>query len=165
MTTRSLRDVLGQFATGVTVVTAHGEKAHGMTANAFTSVSLEPPLVLCCVADTARLHPAILDAQRFGVSVLGADQEDLARYFTNKSRPEGMAQFDQVDWFAGQHTGVPLLAGSLAWVECELAEVYEGGDHTIFLGTVLSAGSVDGEPLVFAGGSFHHLDVPEARSA
>lgn len=165
LTTRALRDVMGQFATGVTVVTAHGEKAHGMTANAFTSVSLEPPLVLCCVAHTARLHPAILDARRFGVSVLAAEQESLARYFTNKSRPEGMAQFDRVDWFPGRHTGVPLLTGSLAWVECELAEVYEGGDHSIFLGTVLSAGGEAGEPLVFAGGTFHHLTGPAARSA
>lgn len=165
VTTRALRDVMGQFATGVTVLTTHGEKAHGMTANALTSVSLEPPMVLCCVARTARLHSSVLDAGRFGVSVLGAEQEGLARYFTNKSRPEGMAQFDRVDWFPGRHTGVPLLAGSLAWVECELAEVYEGGDHSIFLGTVLSASRGTGEPLVFAGGAFHHLDPPAARSA
>lgn len=165
LTARVLRDVMGRFATGVTVVTVDGEKAHGMTANAFTSVSLDPPMVLCCVAHTARLYPAALDARRFGVSVLGADQVGLARYFTNKSRPEGMAQFDRVDWFPGRHTGVPLLSGSIAWVECELTEVYDGGDHAIFLGTVLSAGSGAGEPLVFAGGSFHHLDQAVMRSA
>jgi flavin reductase len=161
----SFRDVMAQFATGVTVLTAGGERGHGMTANAFTSVSLEPPMVLCCVAHTARLYPAVLEARLFGVSVLGSAQEDLARYFTNKSRPEGMAQFDQVDWFPGRRTGVPLLAGSLAWVECEVAEIYEGGDHSIFLGAVLSADSGAGEPLVFAGGTFHHLDPPAARSA
>jgi flavin reductase (DIM6/NTAB) family NADH-FMN oxidoreductase RutF len=160
-----LRTVMAQFATGITVLTANGEKAHGMTANAFTSVSLEPPMVLCCVAHTARMHDAILGAKGFGVSVLSAEQESVARYFTNKSRPTGMAQFEGVDWFPGRCTGAPLLAGSLAWIECELAEVYAGGDHSIFLGNVVSASRGAGEPLLFVEGGFHHVEPPEARSA
>jgi flavin reductase (DIM6/NTAB) family NADH-FMN oxidoreductase RutF len=160
-----LRTVMAQFATGITVLTAHGEKAHGMTANAVTSVSLEPPMVLCCVAHTARMHDAILGARSFGVSVLSAEQEGVGRYFTNKSRPEGMAQFEQVDWFPGRHTGVPLLAGSLAWLECEVTEVYPGGDHSIFLGTVRSASRGGGQPLLFLDGSFQPLDQRSARSA
>src|SRR5256885_7444561 len=87
----SLREVMSQFATGITVITAGGEHAHGMTANAFTSVSLEPPLVLCCVARTARIHESILRARTFAVSVLDATQMNLARYFADRNRPRGPA--------------------------------------------------------------------------
>ncbi|MCT2583759.1 flavin reductase family protein [Actinophytocola gossypii] len=156
---------MSQFATGITVLTARGEKAHGMTANAFTSVSIDPPLVLCCVGRTARIHDAIIDAGHFGVSVLSAEQEGVARYFAGRGRPAGMAQFERVDWFPGRHTGAPLLVGSLAWLECDLRQTYEGGDHSIFLGTVLSASRGGGQPLLFLGGGFHHHGVPAARSA
>lgn len=162
---RSLRDVMGQFATGITVLTARGALAHAMTANAFTSVSLDPPMVLCCVARTARMHEAILDARGFGVSVLSSEQEGVARYFASKGRPAGMSQFDRVDWFPGRHTGVPLLTGSLAWLECDLAEVYEGGDHSIFLGAVRHASRGGGQALLFVGGGFHQHDPPTAKSA
>ncbi|WP_433274658.1 flavin reductase family protein [Actinosynnema sp. CS-041913] len=149
---------MSRFATGVTVLTAAGERCHGMTANAFTSVSLEPPLVLCCVARTARMHAAIVTAGRFAVSVLGADQEGIARYFSDKRRPAGLAQFDAVEWEPGAHTGAPLLTGSLAWLECELAESHDGGDHSVFLGRVLSLRRGDGDKaLVFFGGGFHQV--------
>jgi flavin reductase (DIM6/NTAB) family NADH-FMN oxidoreductase RutF len=161
----SLREVMGQFATGITVITAGGEHAHGMTANAFTSVSLEPPLVLCCVARTARIHESILRARNFAISVLDATQRDLARYFADRNRPKGPAQFDLVDWIPGPNTGVPLLAGSLAWVECELHQVYHGGDHSIFLGKVLQASrGSEGEALLFFGGGYHQV-TPPARAA
>lgn len=151
-----LREAMSQFATGVTVVTAAGERCHGMTANAFTSVSLEPPLVLCCVARTARMHAAIMAAHCFGISMLGADQQDVARYFADRRRPNGPAQFDVVDWIPGPHTGVPLLSGALAWLECELTTSYEGGDHSIFVGRVLASCRGSGaSALVFYGGAFH----------
>ncbi|WP_460405506.1 flavin reductase family protein [Actinophytocola sediminis] len=156
---------MGQFATGITVLTARGESAHGMTANAVTSVSLDPPMVLCCVARTARMHDAIVESRHFGVSVLSTEQESVARYFASKGRPAGMAQFERVDWFPGRHTGVPLLVGSLAWLECDVAQVYEGGDHSIFLGTVRSASRGGGRPLLFLGGGFHHHGASVARSA
>jgi len=159
---RALRDVMSQFATGITVLTACGERGHGMTANAFTSVSLEPPMVLCCIAHTARMHEAIMTAGSFGVSVLEAAQEDMAKYFANKTRPEGMAQFDDVDWFPGRETGSPLLAGSLAWLECDLAQVYQGGDHSIFVGTVLNASRGGGEALLFYDGDFQGLPTPRS---
>lgn len=149
-----LRDVMGNFATGITVLTAAGEHCHGMTANAFTSVSLDPPMVLCCIARTAQMHEALLCARYFGVSVLSADQEHLARYFATRGRPKGKAQFDDVDWFPARRSGAPLLIGALAWLECEVAEVYRGGDHSIFLGTVLEAAGRPGEALLFFGGSF-----------
>jgi flavin reductase (DIM6/NTAB) family NADH-FMN oxidoreductase RutF len=151
-----LREAMGQFATGITVLTAAGEHCHGMTANAFTSVSLDPPLVLCCVARTARMHSAISSARCFGISMLGADQQDLARYFADRRRPDGPAQFDVVDWLPGPNTGAPLLSGALAWLECELTNSYDGGDHSIFVGRVLSACRGTGSnALVFYGGAFH----------
>ncbi|HEU5475557.1 MAG TPA: flavin reductase family protein [Actinophytocola sp.] len=165
MAESSLRDVMSRFATGVTVLTAGGEHGHGMTANAFTSVSLEPPLVLACVAHSARIHESIRRAGGFGVSMLAADQQMTARYFANKQRPIGLAQFDAIDCEFGPHTGAPLLNGALAWLECELAELYPGGDHSIFLGRVLSASrGPDRQALLFYAGGFHHL-LPPAKSA
>ena len=163
-----LRDVMGRFATGVTVLTAPGENGHGMTANAFTSVSLEPPLVLCCVAYTARGHDAIVAAGGYGVSVLGSEQRDVAKYFANRGRPGGAAQFDSVAHTPGPITGAPLLDGALAWLECELVQTYAGGDHSIFLGRVLAARTGPAEqPLLFFQGRFQEppAEPPIARSA
>lgn len=137
---RSLRGVLSRFATGVVVLSVGGPDIHAMTANAFSSLSLDPPMVLCCVACTARIHPAILTESSFAVSILGADQEWLARHFANRERPIGVAQFAEVDWRTGPHTGAPLLLGASAWLECQLVRTYDGGDHSIFVGAVLDAG-------------------------
>lgn len=154
-----LREVMGRFATGVTVLTAAGERAHGMTANAVTSVSLEPPMVLCCVSRGARMHEAIVAAGSYAVTVLASEQRELAKYFADWRRPAGLAQFDSVDWTPGPETGAPLLDGALAWLECELSEVYEGGDHSIFLGRVVaSSRGTAQDSLVFYSGGFHHID-------
>ncbi|MBF6130415.1 flavin reductase family protein [Nocardia brasiliensis] len=134
-----LRRVLGAFTTGVTVITTGWPRPHGMTANAFTSVSLDPPLILVCVAHTARLHRAIQEAGAFAVSVLSADQEVLARYFADSARPDGTAQFRQLDWYAGPHTGAPLLAGTVAGLECKLDASHDCGDHSIVIGEVVHA--------------------------
>jgi flavin reductase (DIM6/NTAB) family NADH-FMN oxidoreductase RutF len=147
------------------VLTARGRLAHAMTANAFTSVSLEPPMVLCCVARTARIHEAIIAASAFGVSVLSSGQEGIARYFASRNRPSGMAQFEDIDWFPGRRTGAPLLAGSLAWLECDVAEVYEGGDHSIFLGLVRTAQRGDGKALLFLDGGYRSYEPPTAQTA
>nr|WP_198545643.1 MULTISPECIES: flavin reductase family protein [Amycolatopsis] len=160
-----LRQVLGQFATGVTVLTAGGADAHGMTANALSSVSLEPPLLLCCVSRAARMHAAIVGAGSFAVNILAAGQQELSKYFADWRRPDGMAQFDAVGWTAGDRTGAPLLRDALAWLECELDEVLAGGDHSIFLGRVVAAGRGAGEhALVFYGGRYHRVDG-HARAA
>ncbi|MFJ9785562.1 flavin reductase family protein [Amycolatopsis sp. NPDC101161] len=160
-----LRQVMAQFATGVTVLTAGGEDAHGMTANAFSSVSLEPPMVLCCVSKAARMHAAIVTAGSFGVNILAADQQDTSKYFADWRRPDGMAQFEAVGYTPGGKTGAPLLNGALAWLECELAQVLEGGDHSIFLGRVLATSRGTGEhALVFYGGGYYHVDG-KARAA
>jgi flavin reductase (DIM6/NTAB) family NADH-FMN oxidoreductase RutF len=158
-----LRGVLGRFATGITVLTAAGRQgAHGMTANSFASVSLDPPLILVCVERTAVMHTAILEAGTFAVSVLAAGQEPEARYFADKARPRGEHEFDAVECEPGKQCGAPILTGALAWLECALAAVYDGGDHSIFLGEVLEAGrDARADALLFYGGGFHRLQTGE----
>ena len=159
--TRELRSVLGRFATGVTVVSVGGDAPCGMTANAFTSVSLEPPLILVCVNRKCALAPALLESGGFAVSMLSAGQENVARYFADHSRPRGQAEFHPIRWSPGPATGAPVLAGSLAWLDCALSASYDGGDHLIFLGSVLASGSGPGEDaLVFFGGEFHRPRFP-----
>ncbi|WP_047868699.1 flavin reductase family protein [Nocardiopsis sp. RV163] len=155
---KSLRQVMSTFATGVTVITVGGANPHGMTANAFCSVSLDPPLVLCCVSGTARLHKAVAAEGHFAVSVLCAEQEGAARYFADRSRPYGHEQFASVDWLPGPRTGAPLISDALAWLECEVAEEHVAGDHSIFVGRVLEAVSgTERSALLFHGGSFRGL--------
>jgi flavin reductase (DIM6/NTAB) family NADH-FMN oxidoreductase RutF len=161
-----LRTVMSRFATGITVLTAPGEHGHGMTANAFSSVSLDPPLVLCCVSRAARMHSAIAETSAFGVSILCGDQQDLARYFADWRRPGGAAQFDAVNWTPGPRTGAPLLDGALAWLECTLTHAYAGGDHSIFVGEVVScACSTATESLLFYSGGYHRLGEQARASA
>ncbi|GAB7045917.1 flavin reductase family protein [Catenuloplanes indicus] len=161
---RRLRKVYGAFATGVTVVTVGGPVPHAMTANSFTTVSLDPPLVLVCVEHQAVMHDSLRTAGHFGVSVLGASQAGVARWFADRSRPLGREQFDDVDWHPGRCTAAPLISGAIAYVECEVWRAYDGGDHTIFLGRVLSAehGVPGEEALLFHGGRFRLVE--KARS-
>jgi flavin reductase (DIM6/NTAB) family NADH-FMN oxidoreductase RutF len=150
-----MRAVMGSFATGVTIVTAGRDLPHGMTANAFTSVSLDPALVLVCVKRNAVLHTSILTDGTFAVSILAADQEDVARYFANTNRPRDEREFETVACQPGTHTGAPIIDGNAGWVECKLAAVYDGGDHSIFLGSVLGIGrSERSDALVFHTGRF-----------
>ncbi|MFJ8046416.1 flavin reductase family protein [Kitasatospora sp. NPDC096147] len=159
----SLREVMSRFATGVVVLSVGGEDVHGMTANAFSSVSLEPPLVLCCVAHSAVMHQAVTSAGHFAASLLGVEQEPLARHFADKQRPLGPAQFESVPARPGPRTGAPLLDGALGWLECELTESHRAGDHSIFVGTVLDARRGPGRDalLYFEGG--YRPGVREAR--
>jgi flavin reductase (DIM6/NTAB) family NADH-FMN oxidoreductase RutF len=153
---RALRAVLGRFATGVTVLAAVGKVPCGMTANAFTSVSLDPPLVLVCVNRNASIHQAVLESGSFAVSMLSARQEHVARYFADHSRPRGPSEFAAVDWSPAPRTGAPVLRGALAWLDCSLAAAYDGGDHAIFVGSVLASGAEPAQDvLLFFGGEFH----------
>ncbi|WP_198659011.1 flavin reductase family protein [Nocardiopsis sp. FIRDI 009] len=153
-----LRRVMSTFATGVTVITVGGDTPHGMTANAFCSVSLDPPLVLCCVSGTARLHKAVVAQGHFAVSVLCAEQEDTARYFASRGRPEGLEQFASVEWFPGPSTRAPLIADALGWMECRVTEEVEAGDHSVFVGRVLHTEvGADRSALLFHGGAFQGL--------
>ncbi|WP_190125144.1 flavin reductase [Streptomyces amakusaensis] len=157
---------MSRFATGVIVLSVGGESIHGMTANAFSSVSLAPPSVLCSVAHSAVMHSAITAERRFGVSLLSAEHTELARYFADKRRPLGPAQFSEVDWEPGPLTGAPLIPGALAWLECELSDSLESGDHTVFIGDVLSARvGPEHDGLLFFEGAFRRVASSSASPA
>jgi 3-hydroxy-9,10-secoandrosta-1,3,5(10)-triene-9,17-dione monooxygenase reductase component len=141
------RAVMGHFATGVTVITAPGPV--GMTANAVTSLSLEPLLLLVCFHRRARTLPVVEQTGRFGVNVLARGQEEIARRFAGKA--EG--KFDDVP-HALHDEGVPILDNCLAWVGCRLEQLVPGGDHVIGIGCVTAAETGSGEPLVWYRGGY-----------
>lgn len=150
---RHFRRTLGRFATGVTVVTvAVAGHVHGMTANAFLSVSLEPPLVLVSIDRRARMHRYLETGERYGVSVLARDQEVAARHFAGKAQAGYEPRFVWVE-------GVPLLEGAVAQLVCDVWERVPAGDHTLFLGRVRWLDYWEREPLVFFGGDFRCLEV------
>ncbi|WP_238413013.1 flavin reductase family protein [Saccharothrix deserti] len=155
-----LRTAMARFASGVTVLTVAGKRVHGMTANAFSSVSLDPPLVLCCVAHSAVMHDAVVEAGHFAVSIAAAGQQAVASHFADKARPDGLAQFEGIGWAPGPHTGAPLLTGAVAWLECALVESHVAGDHTIFIGAVLqSTCGPDREPLLYFDGGYRRVST------
>ncbi|TDD54694.1 flavin reductase [Kribbella antibiotica] len=134
------RAAVGQFAAGILIMsTLQDGVAHAMTANAFTSVSLDPPLVLVCVDRGVRMHDAVLDCGYWAVSVLAADQQPLAARFAKSGR-DLYSQFDGVAIESAPKTGCPVIAGALSWLECRTWSTHDGGDHTIVVGEVLSLG-------------------------
>ncbi len=156
----SYREVIGIFASGVTVVTTVVDgRLHGLTANAVTSVSLDPLLLLVCVDKGATACEQMKNSGGFGVSILGQDQEDISNLFAKSSDPEE-GSLCGVAYREGA-SGVALIEGSIATLECELAEVLEGGDHSIFLGRVV-AGEILSErpPLLYYRGAYRRLADP-----
>jgi len=161
----ALRLVLGRFATGVTVLTAGRDMPCGMTANAFTSVSLDPPLVLVCIDRSAALYQTVLADGGFGVSMLSVRQEQLARYFADHSRPRGPEEFGAVEWSPGPATGAPILHGAIAWLDCAVVNSFDGGDHEIFIGSVQASGfGPADDALVFYRGAFHRPRLGRSRT-
>ena len=152
------RRALGAFATGVTVITTHGPgEQYGMTANAFSSVSLDPPLVLVCVMSGTAGAESIARNGVFAVNILGAEQEALSRYFASKDRPRGEQAFHEVPHSASV-TGSPILHGSACHLDCRLTASHEAGDHVIFVGEVLALGvEEETRPLLFHAGRYHLL--------
>ena len=147
---RAFRQCLGQFATGVTVMTTGtGEHRAGVTANSFSSVSLEPPLVLWSISRTSRSFQAFAEARHFAVNILGQDQIGLSQIFSSAEADK----FAAVKWSTGRH-GAPVLDGVNALLECEREAIYEGGDHLIIVGRVLHFATFEGEPLIFAQGRY-----------
>ncbi|PNG23515.1 flavin reductase family protein [Streptomyces cahuitamycinicus] len=162
---RRLRGVLGEFPTGVTVVTVGGDAPRGMTANSFTSVSLAPPLLLVCVNNDAVMRRRLELCDTFAVSVLGSGQEAVARHFADHSRPAGIGQFDAVEWRTGPASGAPLIEGALVHLECAKWRVYEAGDHCVFLGEIHTATQWPGQdPLLFHRGQFRRLAAEHRES-
>jgi flavin reductase (DIM6/NTAB) family NADH-FMN oxidoreductase RutF len=154
VTSDLFRQVMGNFATGITVITtrdANG-KPYGLTVNSFTSVSLDPVLVLVCLDNRLSGLRAFKDSERFGVSILSEHQEELSRMFAKKDteRPSGI-------YFEGK-LGMPLLQNSLAVMECKTVEVYAGGDHQIFLGEVENAEVMQPDhPLLYFRGKYQRV--------
>ena len=155
---REFRDALGSFATGVTVITSQGDgHPYGMTANAFSSVSLDPPLVLVCVISGTEGCASIQRNGVFAVNILGADHEPISRHFASRDRPRGVAGFRDIPHEHGE-TGCPVLKGVAAHMDCRLASSHEAGDHDVLIGEVLSISMDPGvRPLVFHRGSYAYL--------
>jgi 3-hydroxy-9,10-secoandrosta-1,3,5(10)-triene-9,17-dione monooxygenase reductase component len=155
---RQFRDVLGNFATGVTVITARDQgELVGLSANSFTSISLEPPLIAFAAALTSTTYPRIKSAGLFCVNVLAEGQEDVARVFSLR----GVDRFGQVAWHDSPSGGA-ILDGSLAWLDCSIEAEHLIGDHVLVVGRVHELG-LDGDalPLLFFRGRFHlHPDGP-----
>jgi len=157
--TDAFRRAVGRFATGVTVVTTCSEGVdHAMTASAFTSVSLEPVLVLVCVEKEARFHDALLESGVWAVSVLPASDRRAAEWFATRGRPLG-GQLDRFPHRRGEASGAALLDGALAWLQCETTAVYDGGDHDIVVGSVLEieTSTLEAPPLVYYRGAYRQL--------
>ncbi len=148
------RSILGHFATGVTIVTARDDdlRDHGMTASAFCSLSLDPPLVLACVERTTEMYRVLSTVTQFAVNVLREDQEALSRRFAEimDDRFEGIG-FDR------GLTGAPLLHDVVATLECRLRDRLPGGDHQIFVGEVISGEVLGGRPLIYYRGGYTML--------
>lgn len=144
------RRVMGSFPTGVTVVTVEREpgKVHGMTANSFTSVSLDPLLILVCVDQNAQLLSFLKLQRRFGVNILRSNQQPLSEHFA-KPHPPPEEERELNVQFEWTPSGIPLLTGALAQVACNVAAQYMAGDHTIFIGEVECLREGDGEPLLY----------------
>lgn len=151
-----MRKALGRFASGVTIVTtAESEdeaSVHGMTANAFTSVSLDPPLVLVSIANRARMNEKISSTGRYGVSILANDQEPLSLHFAGAKNEPDLVRFT---W----RKGVPLLDGALVHLSCSITDSHPAGDHTLHVGRVEELWYNDGHPLLFYTGSFRALEL------
>jgi flavin reductase (DIM6/NTAB) family NADH-FMN oxidoreductase RutF len=157
--TDEFRAVMARFATGVVVVTCVEDGFdHGMTANSFTSVSLDPPLVLVCVENDSRFHEAISAVGTWAVSVLDESQQGRARWFATRGRPL-VGQFDSTPTTRSTVTGSLLLDGALVALECRTVAVHPAGDHDIVVGEVLGLRTQrpDGQPLVYFRSGFRTL--------
>jgi flavin reductase (DIM6/NTAB) family NADH-FMN oxidoreductase RutF len=151
---RQFREALGQFAAGVTVVTTRDATGRplGLTVTAFSSVSLDPPLVLVCVDNRSEANAGFRDSGLFGVSVLAEDQEAMSKRFA----AGGAAKFNGLSLQTGQ-TGVLLVPGAIAHVECRVTATHAGGDHTIYVGEVVALAAWPGRPLVHQGSAYRRL--------
>lgn len=150
MDDRLFRDAMGKFATGVTVLTTENEgEPHGMTANGFMSVSLDPKLVVISIGHKAKFLEKVSASKKFGVNILAADQEHYSRHFAGKPGDDPV-QFDSLE-------GVPVLGGVVAQIACKVVASHVEGDHTLFIGEVLNLKLEEKDPLLFFGGKYRTL--------
>ena len=151
---RDLRNAMGLFATGVTIITTKDAsgKPFGLTANAFSSLSLDPPMLLICVDKAVDCYACFDESKVFVVNFLSLAQEELSTRFATK----GIEKFEGLSYSVGE-LGVALLDGALAHFECTVAHAHEGGDHTIYLGEVQRLVTMEGDPLLFYQGKYRTL--------
>ena len=149
------RRVMGCFVTGVTLITTRygeGDQIWGMTANSFTSLSLDPPLVLLTVDRRNAIYEYLLRGKCFAVNILSVDQENISRQFANR----GPKDFSAMNLTVAE-TGAPILVGALAYLDCRIVQNIRGGDHDIFIGELVACAMQDGQPLLFHGGRYGRL--------
>lgn len=154
----TFRSVLGRFASGVTIVTARDAQGHdhGMTVSAFSSLSLEPPLVLVCVDRAAAMHTMLRARTPMGISILASTQETYSRRFADNAMDRS-ERFDGIAYTRGA-SGVVLLDGALAHLECNVLEHHDAGDHMVIFATVVNAAPLDGRPLLYFRGGYAQLE-------
>ncbi|MGE3962127.1 MAG: flavin reductase family protein [Dehalococcoidia bacterium] len=160
---RRFRDVMGRFATGVTIVTiAHEGQLRGMTANSFSSVSLDPAMLLVCIDEHASIYPLFEHASAFAVNILTSDQAPVSQLFAAKGE---RAEVMNGHPFTLGPLGSPILDGVLAWTECRIEHRYAGGDHLIVVGRVqeMEIARPDASPLVYFAGQYRALGEPMPR--
>jgi flavin reductase (DIM6/NTAB) family NADH-FMN oxidoreductase RutF len=151
------RNTLGRFASGVTVITTQLEKqTHGMTANAFVSVSLDPPLVLVSLDNRSYLHSILPVSRRYGVSVLAQDQQVLSNHFAGRTVEGLHIRFTT-------RNGVPLIGGAVAYFVVDVIDVHPAGDHTLYIGRVEHFESRDDKPLLFYAGKYQELRAEHVK--
>lgn len=151
MDDRKFRTAMGKFATGVTVIATEVEgDVHGMTANAFMSVSLDPKLVVVSIGENAKILNKIKESKIFTVNILAADQQELSMIFAGQLKEHKKVTFDRLD-------GKPVLAGAVAQIACEVSAEHVEGDHTLFIGKVTDIHLEDAEPLLFYSGKYRSL--------
>jgi flavin reductase (DIM6/NTAB) family NADH-FMN oxidoreductase RutF len=152
------RRAMGCFATGVTIITVDLDgEVHGMTANAFASVSLNPMLVLVCVDSDTRTHAHLHAKKRFGINVLGEDQRAISEYYARPERDHEHAETEAGARFDRTRHGTPMLHGALAYLECRLRSADEAGDHSIFIAEVEDVVVREGQPLLFFRGEYRKV--------
>jgi flavin reductase (DIM6/NTAB) family NADH-FMN oxidoreductase RutF len=156
VTPAEFRRACGRFATGVTIASVLDGQGipHGLTVSSFTSVSLDPPLILICLGRRVSAIDAFNASAHFGINVLAEHQRDLAERFASK----GQDRFDGLKWRRGK-TGVPMLAGVLAAIECAVRQRFTAGDHDVFVGEMIGARMARGAPLIHYASHYRHLDV------
>ena len=154
------RQIMGRFATGVTVVTTrYGDQISGMTANAVMSLSLDPPLIVVSVDCQSNMHGHLTQGQCYAINVLKHDQEDLSRRFAQP----GPKDFSDLKLTVAE-TGAPIFVDALAYVDCRVVEVVPAGDHDMFIGEPLAGETYDGEPLIFYSGQYAQLEEAPTAS-
>lgn len=158
LSTTEFRKAMGCFATGVTIITVDLDgEVHGMTANAFASVSLDPMLVLVCVDHTTRTHAHLHAKKRFGINVLSEDHRAVSEYYARPERTHENAEVEAGARFDRTRHGTPILRGALAYLECRLQSAEQAGDHAIFIAEVEDVVVRDGNPLLFFRGKYRQV--------